>query len=157
MTTIATSLWFATEAEDAARFYCDAIPGARLGEIMRMPAGGPGPEGAAMLVSFTIGGAECLAMNGNPQPGFTAGVSLVATCADQAELDHVWNALLAGGKAMACGWLQDRFGVAWQVVPAALPRLMQAGTPAQRSRVMAALMQMVKIDVATLEAAFHAS
>lgn len=157
MTAIATNLWFTTEAEEAARHYCAAIPGAKLGDIVRMPAGGPGPEGAAMLVSFSIGGASCLAMNGNPQPGFNAGVSLVATCADQAELDRVWDALLAGGKPMACGWLQDRFGVAWQVVPEALPRLMTTGDPAQCGRVMGALMQMVKIDVATLEAAFHAS
>lgn len=157
MTTIATSLWFATEAEEAARLYCAAIPDAQLGEVVRTPPGGPGPEGAAMLVTFRIGGAACIAMNGNPQPGFTAGVSLVATCADQAELDRVWDALLAGGKPTACGWLQDRFGVAWQVVPQALPRLMGAGDAAQRGRVMAALMQMVKIDVAALEAAFHAT
>ena len=157
MTTIAPSLWFATAAEEAARFYCAAIPGARLGEVVRAPPGGPGPEGAVLLVEFTIGGTAVLAMNGNPQPGFTAGVSLVATCADQAELDRVWSALTEGGEAMACGWLKDRFGVAWQVVPAALPRLMRAGDARQRSRVMAALMGMVKIDVATLEAAFHAA
>lgn len=157
MTEISPCLWFATEAEDAARFYCGVIPGARLGEVVRVPPGGPGPEGAAMLVAFSLGGVPVLAMNGNPQPGFTAGVSLVATCADQAELDRVWDALVAGGTPMACGWLQDRFGVAWQVVPEALPRLMRAGDAAQCGRVMAALMRMVKIDVAALEAAFHAS
>lgn len=158
MTELATSLWFAQEAEEAARFYCAAIPGAELGDILRIPPGGPGPEGAVMLVSFTLAGAPMLAMNGNPQPGFTHGVSLVATCADQAEVDRVWDALLqGGGTPQACGWLKDRYGIAWQVVPEALPRLMKAGNAAQCGCVMAALMTMVKVDVAALEAAFNAA
>ncbi len=110
-----------------------------------------------MVVEFSLAGVKLLAMNGNPQPGFTPGVSLVVTCDGQQELDRVWDALLDGGDAQACGWLKDRYGVAWQVVPDALPRLMKAGDAAQRGRVMAALMQMVKIDAAGLEAAFHAS
>jgi len=157
MTELATCLWFTTEAEEAARFYCAAIPGAAMGEVIRIPPGGPGPEGAPMLVQFSLGGATLLAMNGNPQPGFTGSVSLAVTCADQAELDRVWDALLDGGAPQACGWLKDRYGVAWQVVPAALPALMSSGTASQRARVMAALMTMVKIDAAALEAAFHAS
>jgi predicted 3-demethylubiquinone-9 3-methyltransferase (glyoxalase superfamily) len=157
MTQIATSLWFATEAEEAARFYCATIPGATLGEIIRMPPGGPGPADGVLLVEFAIGGAPMLAMNGNPGEAFTNAVSLSALCADQAELDRVWDALLDGGQAQACGWLKDRYGVAWQLVPEALPRLMKAGDEAQRGRVMAAMMQMVKIDAAALEAAFNAS
>lgn len=157
MTQIATSLWFATEAEEAARFYCATIPGAELGEIIRIPPGGPGPSGGVLLVEFTLNGTPMLAMNGNPGEPFTNAVSLSALCADQAELDQVWDALLAGGQAQACGWLKDRYGVAWQLVPEALPRLMKAGNEAQRGRVIAALMQMVKIDAATLEAAFNAS
>lgn len=157
MTQIATSLWFATEAEAAARFYCATIPGATLGDIIRMPPGGPGPANAVLLVEFSIGGAPMLAMNGNPGEAFSNAVSLSALCADQAELDRVWDALLDGGTAQACGWLKDRYGVAWQLVPEALPRLMKAGDEAQRGRVMAAMMQMKKIDAAALEAAFNAS
>ena len=158
MTQIATSLWFAGQAEEAARFYCATVPGAVLGDIIRIPPGGPGPEGGVLLVEFTLAGAPMLAMNGNPGEAFTNAVALSALCADQAELDRLWDALLLdGGQAQACGWLKDRFGVAWQLVPEALPRLMKAGTEAQRARVIAALMQMVKIDAAALEAAFHAS
>lgn len=157
MTQIATSLWFATEAEEAARFYCATIPGAVMGDIIRLPPGGPGPASSVLLVEFSIGGAPMLAMNGNPGEGFTNAVSLSALCADQPELDRVWDALLDGGQAQACGWLKDRYGVAWQLVPEALPRLMKAGDETQRGRVMAALMQMVKIDAAALEAAFNAS
>lgn len=157
MTQIATSLWFATQAEEAARFYCATIPGAELGEIIRIPPGGPGPPGGVLLVEFTLNGTPMLAMNGNPGEPFTNAVSLSALCDDQAELDQVWDALLDGGQAQACGWLKDRYGVAWQLVPEALPRLMKAGDEAQRGRVIAALMQMVKIDAAALEAAFNAS
>ena len=157
MTQIATSLWFTNQAEEAARFYCATIPGATLGEIVRIPAGGPGPGGGVLLVEFNLNGTKMLAINGSPGEAFTNAVSLSALCADQAELDLIWNALLEGGQAQACGWLKDRYGVAWQLVPEALPRLMKAGNEAQRGRVIAALMQMVKIDAAALEAAFNAS
>ncbi len=158
MTQVATSLWFASQAEEAARFYCATIPGAVLGEIIRIPGGGPGPAGGVLLVEFSLNGTPMLAMNGNPGEAFTNAVSLSALCADQAELDLIWDALLLdGGQAQACGWLKDRYGVAWQLVPEALPRLMKAGNEAQRGRVIAALMQMVKIDVAALEAAFNAA
>jgi predicted 3-demethylubiquinone-9 3-methyltransferase (glyoxalase superfamily) len=157
MTEMSTCLWFARDAEAAARHYCAAIPGSAINDVIARPAGVPGEEGAVMMVTFTLAGAPMLAFNADPPPGFTNAVSLVACCADQAELDRVWDALLDGGQAQACGWLKDRFGVAWQVVPEALPRLMTAGTDDQRGRVMAALMQMVKIDAAALEAAFHAS
>ncbi len=157
MSQFSTCLWFAQEAEAAARLYCSAIPGSAIGEVIARPGGVPGTEGAVMMVTFTLAGSPVLAFNGEPPPGFTNGVSLVVTCTDQAELDQVWTTLLDGGEVQACGWLKDRFGVAWQVVPEALPRLMAAGDAAQRGRVMAALMQMVKIDAAALEAAFHAT
>ena len=157
MTQIATSLWFTHQAEEAARFYCGIIPGSTMGDIIRIPAGGPGPEGGVLLVNFTLGGAPMLAMNGNPGEAFTNAASLSALCADQAELDALWDVLLESGQAQACGWLKDRYGVAWQLVPEALPRLMSMGNEAQRGRVIAALMQMVKIDAAALEAAFNAS
>lgn len=155
MTELSTCLWFADQAEAAARLYCATIPGSAIDAVIPRPAGVPGEEGATMMVTFTLAGAPMLAFNADPPPGFTNAFSLVASCADQAELDRVWHALIEGGQAQACGWLKDRFGVAWQVVPEALPRLMKAGDAVQRGRVMAALMQMVKIDAATLEAAFH--
>ncbi|MBP0463890.1 VOC family protein [Roseomonas sp. PWR1] len=156
MTQMSTCLWFAKDAEAAARQYCAAIAGSRIDAVIARPSGVPGKEGEVMMVTFTLAGAPMLAFNAEPPPGFTNAVSLVVSCDDQAELDRVWDALLDGGEAQACGWLKDRFGVAWQVVPEALPRLMTSGTPDQRARTMAALMDMVKIDAAALEAA-HAT
>jgi predicted 3-demethylubiquinone-9 3-methyltransferase (glyoxalase superfamily) len=156
MTGMSTCLWFAEDAEAAARHYCAAIPGSAITSVIPRPSGVPGAEGAVMMVTFTLAGAPMLAFNASPPPGFTNAVSLVVACDDQAQLDRVWNALLDGGEAQACGWLKDRFGVAWQIVPECLPRLMTNGTPDRRARVMAALMAMVKIDAAALEAA-HAS
>jgi predicted 3-demethylubiquinone-9 3-methyltransferase (glyoxalase superfamily) len=155
MAQAAICLWFAAEAEPAARHYCAAVPGSRIDQVIARPAGVPGQEGAVMMVTFTLAGAPMLAFNAAPPPGFTNAVSLVVTCDGQRELDRVWDALLEGGAPQACGWLRDRFGVAWQVVPEALPRLMAAGDGPQRARVMAALMGMVKIDAAAIEAAFH--
>jgi predicted 3-demethylubiquinone-9 3-methyltransferase (glyoxalase superfamily) len=153
MTAISTCLWFATEAEQAARFYSATIPGGRMGEVVRMPPGGPGPEGSVLLARFEIGGQPILALNGNADHPFTNAVSLVATCADQAELDRVWDALLVGGAPIACGWLKDRYGVAWQVVPDGLAELVTTTDEAGRTRFMAAMHKMVKLDLATLEAA----
>jgi predicted 3-demethylubiquinone-9 3-methyltransferase (glyoxalase superfamily) len=149
-------LWFAEDAEAAARHYCAAVPGSRIEQVVPRPAGVPGQEGAVMMVTFVLAGAPMLAFNAAPAPGFTNAVSLVVTCAGQDELDRVWAALLEGGESQACGWLRDRYGVAWQVVPEALPRLMAAGDAARRARVMAALMGMVKIDAEALVTAFHA-
>lgn len=158
MTELSTCLWFAKEAEEAARHYVRAVPNSAIGEVMARPPEVPGAEGSVLMVTFTLAGAPILAFNGDPPPGFTNGMSLVVSCADQAELDRVWDGLLeGGGQPVACGWLKDRFGVAWQVVPEVLPRLMKAGDTAQRGRVMAALMQMVKLDAAALEAAFRTS
>lgn len=158
MTELSTCLWFATQAEEAARHYVAAIPNSAIGEVTTRPPEVPGTAGAVFMVTFTLAGAPMLAFNADPPPGFTNGLSLVVSCADQAELDRVWDAMLeGGGKTQACGWLTDRFGVSWQIVPEALPRLMKAGDTAQRGRVMAALMTMIKLDAAALEAAFHAS
>lgn len=150
---LSTCLWFASGAEEAARFYAATIPGGRMGEVIRTPPGGPGPEGSVLLARFEIGGQPFLALNGNPGEGFTNGVSLIATCADQAELDLVWDALLAGGAPLACGWLKDRHGVAWQVVPDGLMDLLTTADEAGRARFMAALRTMVKLDLAALRAA----
>jgi len=155
MTTLSTCLWFATEAEEAARFYAASIPGGRMGEVVRTPPADAGPPGV-LFARFEMGGQPFMALNGNPGDAFTNAVSLVATCADQAELDRVWDALIDGGAPIACGWLKDRYGVAWQVVPAGLMRLMETADEAGRARFMAAMRQMVKLDLATLEAAVAA-
>ncbi len=149
-------LWFEGEAEEAVAFYVSAFPNSRVVGVSRFGERGPGPAGSAMAVSFELDGRPFLALNGGPRPGpFTAAVSLVAHCGTQAELDRVWDRLLeGGGEAQRCGWLTDRFGVAWQVVPSSLPAMMQSGDPSRTDRVMAALMPMVKLDEAALRAAF---
>ncbi|CAH0175160.1 VOC family protein [Roseomonas sp. CECT 9278] len=153
MPALSTCLWFATEAEDAARFYAATIPGGRMGAVVRTPPGGPGAEGSVLLALFEIGGQPFMALNGNADHPFTAAVSLVATCADQAEIDRVWDALLEGGSPNMCGWLRDRYGVAWQVVPDGLMELLSGTDEAGRSRFMAAMRTMVKLDIAVLRAA----
>ena len=153
MPAISTCLRFATEAEDAARFDGATIPGGRLGAVLRAPPGGPGPEGSVLLAQFEIGGQRFMTLNGNPGDAFTNAISLVATCADQAELDRVWDALLEGGSPIACGWLKDRYGIAWQVVPDGLMDLLAGTDEAGRTRFMAAMHAMVKLDIAALRAA----
>jgi predicted 3-demethylubiquinone-9 3-methyltransferase (glyoxalase superfamily) len=153
MATLSTCLWFATEAEEAARFYAATIPGGRMGEVVRTPPGGPGAEGSVLLARFDIGGQPFMTLNGNADAPFTNAISLVATCADQAELDRVWDALLEGGSPIVCGWLKDRYGVAWQVVPDGLMALLEGTDEAGRSRFMAAMHTMVKLDIDALRAA----
>ena len=111
-------LWFATEALEAADHYVAIIPDSRIDNIMR------GPDGDVVLVNFTLAGKPVMALNGNPQPGFVDACSMVVSCEGQAELDRIWDGLLAGGATKACGWLADRYGVAWQVVPDNLPDLL---------------------------------
>jgi predicted 3-demethylubiquinone-9 3-methyltransferase (glyoxalase superfamily) len=153
MATLSTCLWFASEAEDAARFYAATIPGGRMGEVVRTPPGGPGAAGSVLLARFAIGGQPFMALNGNADQPFTGAISLVATCADQAELDRVWDALLEGGSPIMCGWLKDRYGVSWQVVPDGLMALLEGADEAGRSRYMAAMRRMVKLDIDALRAA----
>lgn len=149
--TVMPCLWFDGTAEEAARHYCAVIPGSSIRDVVRQPDGG------AFVVEFDLGGRPCMAINGGPGMAYTPALSLVVTCADQAELDRVWDGLLEGGGApQRCGWLTDRHGVSWQVVPVALGKMMRGGDAAQRGRLMAALMPMVKLDIATLEAAWAA-
>ena len=157
MPTLSTCLWFATEAEEAARFYAATIPGGRMGTIMRNPPGDPIGDDRVLFATFTIGGQDVMALNTNPGEPFTNAISLVATCADQAELDQVWDALLPGGTPIACGWLKDRYGVAWQVVPDGLMALLEGTDDAGRARFMAALRSMVKLELDTLRAAVAAA
>ena len=140
-------LWFATEALEAADHYVAIIPDSRIDNIMR------GPDGDVVLVNFTLAGKPVMALNGNPQPGFVDACSMVVSCEGQAELDRIWDGLLAGGATKACGWLADRYGVAWQIIPDNLWELMDPSGPEAAGRVMQAVWQMIKIDIATLEAA----
>ncbi len=140
-------LWFATEALEAADHYVAIIPDSRIDNIMR------GPDGDVVLVNFTLAGKPVMALNGNPQPGFVDACSMVVSCEGQAELDRIWDGLLAGGATKACGWLADRYGVAWQVVPDNLPDLLDPADQAAVGRVMQAVMGMIKLDIGAMEAA----
>jgi predicted 3-demethylubiquinone-9 3-methyltransferase (glyoxalase superfamily) len=141
-------LWFRDEAEAAARFYVGLFPGSGIGTVLE---GAPGTPPIA--VPFTIDGHPFLALNGNPEPGFSNSVSLMVNCDTQAEIDRLWDALGDGGRTMACGWLADRFGVVWQICPRRSYEWLTTGTPAQRRRAMAAMQTMVKFDLAAMEAA----
>jgi predicted 3-demethylubiquinone-9 3-methyltransferase (glyoxalase superfamily) len=146
-------LWFNTEAEEAAKFYVSVFKDAKLGKIARYGAGMPGPKGSVMTVTFEIEGQPFMALNGGPQFKFTEAVSFMVNCKDQKELDYYWDKLTAdGGKEVACSWLKDKYGLCWQIVPANLGELL-GKDQAQTDRVMAEVVKMVKLDIATLERA----
>ena len=153
MSMITPFLWFDTEAEEAARFYVSVFPNSRITKVTRYPksaeqASGKTP-GSVMVVAFELDGRPFTALNGGPQFPFTEAVSLVADCETQAEIDRVWDALTAdGGKPGRCGWLKDKYGFSWQVVPVKL--LEGLDDPARAERMMAAVMQMTKFDIAAL-------
>jgi predicted 3-demethylubiquinone-9 3-methyltransferase (glyoxalase superfamily) len=153
MPAISPFLWFDTQAEEAARLYCSIFPNSRVLNTSRYAEGGPSPAGQVMTVTFELDGQRFTALNGGPRYSFTEAVSFVVPCETQAELDAIWDRLLEGGKAQACGWLKDRFGLSWQVVPAALGRLMSDPDLAKSGRVMHAMLKMVKFDIAELERA----
>lgn len=148
-------LWYAKEAEEAAKFYASIFPDSRVDSVSAMPAESPsGPPGSVKVVSFTLFGQQFQAMSAGPHDDFNDAISFMVTCEDKAELDRYWNAIeKGGGKPVACGWIQDRFGVRWQIVPAALMRLMEGSDRARAKRVAEAMMKMVKLDVAALEKA----
>lgn len=147
-------LWFADQAEEAARFYTSVFPNSAIGAISRYPAGSPGPAGKVMTVAFQLDGQDFVALNGGPQFPFTEAVSFVVECADQAEIDHYWEKLTAGGgKPVQCGWLKDRFGLSWQVVPAMIDKIFSDPDPRKTERAMQAILKMVKLDLAQLQKA----
>jgi predicted 3-demethylubiquinone-9 3-methyltransferase (glyoxalase superfamily) len=154
-TKIYPHLWYAKDAEEAAKLYASIFPDSRVEHVATMGSESPsGPPGSVMIVSFTLMGQRFQAMSAGPHHDFNDAISFVVLCDDQAELDRYWDALLAnGGKAQACGWLIDRFGVRWQIVPAALEALMGDRDPARSKRVTEALLKMVKLDIAALEKA----
>ena len=152
---IHTFLWYAHEAEEAATFYTSIFPDSRVDSVWTMPADSPsGPAGSVKVVDFTLFGQPFQAMAAGRHHDFNDAISIVVRCDDQAELDRYWDALLAGGgKPQACGWLMDRYGLRWQIVPAVMDELMSTGDPARRKRVSEAMLNMVKLDIAALERA----
>lgn len=153
---IMPSFWFAKEAEEAAKLYVSLFPNSRIDRVTTMPADSPsGPAGSVVVVEFTLEGQSFLAMSAGPLDPFNHAISLTINCQDQAEVDHYWNGLLdAGGTPEQCGWLKDRFGVCWQVVPVALNDMMASPDRAAAKRAADAMLRMVKLDVAQLQAAF---
>ncbi|GAA3804491.1 VOC family protein [Cellulomonas soli] len=151
-------LWFDDQAEQAADFYVSVLPRSEVTNVVRAPAGVPGvPEGQAFVVEAVLDGQHVTLMNGGPTFQLDEAFSFVIDCQDQAEVDHYWDALLAGGgEPSRCGWLKDRFGLSWQVVPVALDRLLfgTGGDPEGSARAMAAMMPMTKLDIAALQAAY---
>jgi predicted 3-demethylubiquinone-9 3-methyltransferase (glyoxalase superfamily) len=145
-------LWFDKEAEEAANFYISVFKNSRVLEVARYGAAGPGPAGSVMTVTFVLDGQEFIALNGGPHFRFTEAISLFVTCEDQAEIDHFWNKLTAGGAPSQCGWLKDRFGVSWQIVPSVMT-LLQDKDSERSTRVMQAMLQMRKLDIAALQRA----
>jgi predicted 3-demethylubiquinone-9 3-methyltransferase (glyoxalase superfamily) len=153
MNNLVTCLWFDTEGEEAAKFYTSLFPNSKIGKIMRHGSGGPRPEGTVMTVNFELMGQEFVALNGGPQFKFNEAISFQVLCDDQDEVDEYWEKLAEGGEHGPCGWLKDKFGVSWQVVPTALPRLLDDPDTEKTQRVMAAMMNMKKIEIDELERA----
>ncbi len=153
---VSTCLWFDKEAEEAAEFYVSLLENSRITGVSRYGKGGRMAEGTALVVTFELAGTEFMALNGGPVFTFTEASSMVVKCETQAEIDRLWSALTSnGGKEVQCGWLKDRYGLSWQIVPARLGELMRSGNQVSADRVMAALMSMVKIDIAKLEEAYN--
>ena len=155
MSKVSTCLWFGKDAEAAVRFYVALVPGSSLETIQRSPGIWPGGNaGDVILVSFTLSGQRFQALNGGEPVSYGTAASISVQCPDQAEVDRLWTALTAdGGSEIMCGWLRDRWGVPWQIVPETLPRLLADPDPAVAGRVFAAMTKMIKLDVAALERA----
>ena len=153
MQKVMTYLWFDTEAEEAARFYTSIFENSKITHVQRYGDAGPGPAGSAMTVDFELDGQRFIALNGGPHFRFTEAISLYIDCADQSEVDFFWSRLTAGGEPGQCGWLKDRYGLSWQVIPRDLPELLGDADPEKASRAMQAMLSMTKIDVEVLRKA----
>ncbi|MDI3284050.1 VOC family protein [Polyangium sp. 15x6] len=156
-TKIFPHLWYAKEAEEAARFYASIFPNSRVDHVTELRSETPsGPPGSVKVVDFTLLGQRFQAISAGPHHEFNDAISMVVNCDDQAELDRYWNALLeGGGRPQACGWLIDRFGLRWQIVPAVLDEMMRDPDPARSKKVTDAMLKMVKLDIAALEEAYR--
>lgn len=159
MNKITPCLWYDGKAQEAAEFYVSLLPESQVDKVWLSPADTPsGPEGTVLLVDFTLAGQQFQALNGGPEFQFNEAISLVTDCQDQAEVDRLWEALIAdGGEPSVCGWLKDRFGVSWQIVPRRLNELMADPDPGRARRATEAMLNMRKIEVAELERAVEAA
>ena len=157
MQKITTFLWFDTQAEEAARFYVSIFANSRILKTLRYGASGPGPAGSVMTVAFELNGVQFTALNGGPQFRFTEAISFVIHCQSQAEVDNFWEKLGAGGNTNHCGWLKDKYGLSWQVVPTVLPVLLSDPDPVKSQRTMQAMLKMDKLDIGMLEKAHAGS
>ena len=153
MQRITPFLWFDSQAEEAARYYASIFKNSKVLSITRYGEAGPRPAGSVMTVEFELDGEKFVALNGGPQYTFTHAVSFVVNCETQAEVDHYWSRLSAGGKEVQCGWLTDKYGLSWQIVPTVLMELLKSGDTEKRNRVMQAMLKMVKLDIDTLQRA----
>jgi predicted 3-demethylubiquinone-9 3-methyltransferase (glyoxalase superfamily) len=151
MPRITPNLWFDTEAEEAAEFYCSVFPNSEVRNVSHYTEAGPGEPGTVLTVDFVLDGQPFTAINGGPQFTFDEAVSFLIECADQGEVDFYWEKLTEGGEESQCGWLKDRYGLSWQVVPAGMEEMF--ADPARAARAMEAMLGMQKIDVAALQAA----
>lgn len=153
MQKIQTFLWFNDQAEEAANFYVSLFKNSKIVNVSRYGDAGPGPKGSAMVVAFELDGQMYNALNGGSHFKLTPAVSLLVNCDGQREVDELWDKLVEGGRPSQCGWLEDKYGLSWQIIPKQLGQLMSDPDPAKSKRVMEAMLQMVKIDVAKLEQA----
>ena len=155
MQKIVTNLWFDTQAEEAANFYCSLFPDSKVLNITRYGSAGPGPEGQVMVVDFQLAGQRFTGINGGPEFTFSEAISLLINCESQEEVDRYWDALLAdGGEPSQCGWLKDKYGLSWQVVPREMDEMIASTDAAAAQRAMAAMLKMVKLDLAEIKRAY---
>ena len=155
MQKITPFLWFDGQAEEAMKFYASIFKNSKIGNVSRYGKGGPGPEGAVMTATFELEGQKFMALNGGPLFKFNEAISLFVDCETQEEVDELWEKLSAGGQKSRCGWLKDKFGVSWQIIPRALGELLGDKDPKKSSRVMQAMLKMDKIDIAGLKQAYE--
>ena len=155
MQKITPFLWFNDKAEDAMNFYISIFKNSKVGRVSRYGDGGPGPKGMVMSATFQLEGQKFMALNGGPQFPFTEAISLYVDCKTQNEVDELWEKLSEGGEKGRCGWLKDRFGLSWQIVPAALGEMLSDKDAEKSKRVMEAMLRMDRIDIKTLRQAYE--
>jgi predicted 3-demethylubiquinone-9 3-methyltransferase (glyoxalase superfamily) len=154
---ITPCLWFDKNAKEAAEFYTSVFKDSSMGDISYYGKNAPLPEGTVLTVTFQLFGQKFMALNGGPEFTFSEAISFVVNCETQEEIDEYWGKLLAGGKPQQCGWLKDKYGLSWQIVPAILDEMMSDKNPEKSDRVMQAILKMIKLDIATLKKAYEGS
>ncbi len=155
MQKITPFLWFNDQAEEAMNFYISIFKNSKVINVSRCGDAGPGPKGSVLTATFELNGQKFIALNGGPQFNFSEAISFLINCKTQKEIDDLWEKLSAGGTKSRCGWLKDKFGLSWQVIPTALGEMLQDKDPARSKRVMQAMLQMDKIDIAQLKQAYE--